>query len=349
MKKVRYYFKDYLLQSITILILFASLSVIGLLVSDLFSSIYIYSSGYNNDFYYGEEVDDSYIKSINKDQYSLSVDIQSSFSDHTLVYSAYSSSNFQEGFGIMLSSRVFAKVDSSTFKVNDNSSSSFCYVSSNYFDDSKSFIKEDKSYPIIGTFDYYLSDSAKKTLENSGADNIYLAVVIDEKTNLLDDSSFSSSSKSLIVRPGNQAESHNLIKGSELNKQYSQGYTVFLPLIYSAVLVPTCLLLLAYAFILRQMSVFQIKEIFLRRMFGSSFSSSFFSLLRERLMVIIVPFLVNIIVFLPIYSFTSIHSSLTFWLLALCELIYVLLFELFFTHKDIKTVYKSERIGNGDD
>jgi hypothetical protein len=68
MKKVKYYFKEYLVQSITILILLITLSALGLEVLYLFSSIYVYSQGYDNDYYYSDGASEVYLASIDKDQ-----------------------------------------------------------------------------------------------------------------------------------------------------------------------------------------------------------------------------------------------------------------------------------------
>jgi hypothetical protein len=263
-----------------------------------------------------------------------------------LTYSAFSTSNFKEGYGVSLSPRIFAKIDPASFKVKEQGCSAYCYVSDNYPADYKSFTKENQTYPIIGTFSFFLSNAVSLSLKNSGADNVYLAVIVDSGRDLINDSLFSSNRESIVVKEGNQAQAQGFIKGDELNRQYSDGYNLYLPLIYSAILVPTAILLFAYAFILRQMSIFQIKEIFLRKMFSASFWESFNALFKERLLVIIAPFLINISVFLPIYVFASIHSGLVFCLLALCEILYLLLFEFLFTLKDIHKIYKSGRIGN---
>ena len=350
-RKIRFYWKDYLLQSLILFFLFLSLFSSALLAFRSVSSFYIYSGGYEDEaYYYSPEQSRNYsqvLSDISDSESNLTYDIESSIHGESLSVSAYTENNFQDGYGFVFSERIF-------FQLHDFTSAStlpitYCFVSKGYQEVGSVLSKNGKDYPILGTFRFTLSNNVENSLKYSGVSRINLVFFVDPDTDIRhQDGSYHAS---CVIRDAsvNVSSFQDAMKGSSLNQTYRTGYDLILPFLYIGFLVPLIVLLFAVSFLLRNLSLFQQKENYLMRMFGRSYARCFFSLYGERELLLLPSFLLSFLPFLIVFELFYASSLLYFFAFSLFIFLYVSLFLCLYTKSDLGKVFRNGRIQEEND
>ncbi|MFA6829798.1 MAG: hypothetical protein WCR67_03760 [Bacilli bacterium] len=268
-------------------IFFICLDILICLVCSFFWSIYIYSFGYDNNSYYFERtnIGQEYLD-LPEEDWSYSINVNAEFTSDTVFYSLYSNENsFENNFGYMLSSRVFAKFDFKETAEEENLRKEhpyYCIVSETFNPDITAITKNGKEYEIVSRQKLSISAPIKSHFSQSGIDNIVLTVFIDDEVSSQMINSHTTYPSFLIVANHPELGLDESYKGSVLNEQYSEGFNTFLPLIYSAFLIPFIICMIAFCLIISAVQNASLKELSLFRVSGlKKIGFSDYHILRE--------------------------------------------------------------------
>jgi len=287
------------------------------------------------------------------DSYSVSCDIESSFKDDKIVISAYSDEkSYKNGFGIQISSRMFLKFCGVNSTI-DNSDATkpdyYCVVSDNVSDDIKNIDKEGKSYPVLYRFKLETNYAAKTIAEECGASGLTLALFIDPDVDLINYQADNNRGSSCIVRGYDSLfeSSSSFYKGSELNERFTTGFSVYQPIIYSAFLIIYAVCLIAFMVIVSSIQEDSLKEISLLRILGMRKHSSFNFVFFERVMEMLIGFLLNCLLFIPIFIYITNIIPYVLLINFAIQFIYSLIIIILYTQKETNKAYKNNYLYGG--
>lgn len=319
-------------------ILFSTLNILFLFCWNFFSNIYLFSFGYNNDYYYSyndvniKEAEETYpIEDI-----AFSYDIENKIEDETIIFEAFVSPNtFLEEYGIRLTNRLFVNMKVKDKDIFSNMESmDYCIISENYRHERNSLSKNGKEYPILSTFQLEMTSAIISSLRTSNIKDMQLALFV-EKTIDKDKSA------QIIVKGHEEAaEKDDLISGKTLNDEYKEGYTIFQPMFYVGFLIPYLFACISMFFILSSMQTLSMKENDILYLLGMKKRNLYFLVLNERTLEMLLGFLASILIFTPIL----IPITKTFFYVAFInfaiQLLYVLLILIFYTLKETKRKFR---------
>lgn len=334
-KRLKAYRFQYIVRT---LLFFASFLILLLYSSVCFSfyqSVFLYSGGYQDGYAYADTLYADDIEALPEDRLYYAFGIRPEYKGDTMEITGYCSGNILESKGFFLYPRAFVSYDRSDFRLSaDTLPEKYCLTTEEGAD---TVLFEGNEYPVAGTFSISLSQAVENNYSLLGVRRVRLNLVVDPSVSPEQTQNcFMICSDSSLVGGRTYFAS-----GRELNRQYREGYSLYLPLIYLLFLIPLSVYLIALTSSLRQVCSFEMRESFLLRCTGLSEGRQFRSLFGGRLLSLVLTFVCSLL-FLPLAGLPNRDFyRLAFPMLAVN---FLLLFFgiLFLTLQDLNRVYKGK-------
>ena len=331
--------KAYRFQYLTRISLFFVSFLILLLYSSVcfsfYESIFLYSAGYQDDYAYATTLYSTDVENIPADKLFYAFDIRSDFEKETAEITGFCSTNIMESKGFFLYGRAFVTYEKDDFHLKSQSlPDSYCLTT---HPDKENIAFEGKSYPVYGNFSIRLSQAMQNNYSLAGVKTVYLNLIIDPSvTPDQTKNCFMICSDPSLVKK----ESY-FYSGKELNQQYRDGYTLYLPLIYILFLLPLSVYLIALMGSLRQVCSFELREGFLFRCVGLSRSKQFGSLFMDRFLSLLIAFALSLL-FIPFVNLVNPDFYRLAFSMVLLNFAHIFFGLLFLTIHDLSRVYQGQ-------
>ena len=325
--------KSHLLRLLILFISFCVFDILGLLSSNFFNSIYLYSGGYRDNYYYGMNTDNDR-KELPEEKTALIYNMKTKLTDSKMSVQANCSPNIKNASGIMISNRIFLSFTANDFsKDANNLTDKFKYVSKNSASD-----ESQDNYPVKASFTYKITPSIKANLQRLGIKDITLSLIVDSEVHI--DYSLPHS-LIYMADKGEIIDDDHLTSGKDMNKQYQQGMDVFLPLIYCVMIIPMIIFLFSLMISLKQICDFEVKYAYLYRMMGMGKTKNLCILYLMRIIPCLLSLILSDLIFLPIYGLIY-DYVLSGFLISLITFLALALSLFILSKKEIGRIYHSK-------